>query len=80
MYTGPGPKNGIVNSGMDIHGPQRTISSKSQKHNMPIQTNNISVISAHPVNKKKNNRYKYLLIYLHNFKIHKYSGITNEEQ
>lgn len=53
VYTGPGPKNGIVNSGMDIHGPQRMISSKSQKHNMPIQTNNISVISAHPVNKKK---------------------------
>lgn len=28
----------------------------------------------------KGSVYKYLLIYLHNFKIHKNSGITNEEQ
>lgn len=33
--------------------PKGMISSKSQKHHMPIQANNISVISAHPVNKKK---------------------------
>lgn len=32
------------------------------------------------IEKDKDNVYKYLLIYLHNFKIHKNSGITNEEQ
>lgn len=33
-----------------------------------------------PIKSIKSYTYKYLLIYLHNFKIHKYSGITNEEQ
>lgn len=36
--------------------------------------------SFQPVQSIKDNTYKYLLIYLHNFKIHKNSGITNEEQ
>lgn len=57
---------------------RRQHQTQTTNHGADKESNDVKV--KWKLNNYTENVYKYLLIYLHSFKIHKNSGITNEEQ